>query len=72
MKLGIYSIMKVGYLIGHYGRTIWGFERTTGAKIDILRPNSHDYETPVAISGSAEGVRHVLRRVEIVGGKRFC
>ena len=55
--------IKVGYLIGHYGRTIWGFERTTGAKIDILRPNSHDYETPVAISGSAEGVRHVLRQV---------
>jgi hypothetical protein len=33
---------KVGYLIGHCGRTIWGFEKTTGAKIDILKPNSSE------------------------------
>ena len=31
---------KVGYLIGTSGRTIRGFETNSGAKIDILKPNS--------------------------------
>ena len=31
---------KVGYLIGTNGRTIWGFENNSGAKIDIMKPNS--------------------------------
>ena len=52
---------KVGYLIGHHGRTIWGFENETGAKIDILRPNSRDCETPVRITGPAPVVRHAIR-----------
>lgn len=38
---------KVGYLIGHHGRTIKGFENSSGAKIDILVANSMSDETPV-------------------------
>ncbi len=52
---------KVGYLIGYAGRTIFGFERQSGAKIDILRPNSKEAETPVALQGTREAVRHVIR-----------
>ena len=51
----------VGYLIGHHGRTIWGFETSTGAKIDILRPKSRASETPVKITGPAPRVRHAIR-----------
>lgn len=54
---------KVGYLIGHHGRTIYGFEHTTGAKIDIMAPNSKDSETPVKISGAGASVRHALRLI---------
>ena len=35
---------KVGYLIGTSGRTIRGFETNSGAKIDILKPNSQYVE----------------------------
>lgn len=35
---------KVGYLIGTSGRTIRGFETNSGAKIDILKPNSQYIE----------------------------
>ena len=52
---------KVGYLIGHYGRTISGFETASGAKIDILKPNSQDSETPVKVSGSVPKVKHAIR-----------
>lgn len=54
---------KVGYLIGHHGRTIWGFENSSGAKIDILLPNSIDDETPVRIAGSYKCVRLALRMI---------
>ncbi|TRY79788.1 hypothetical protein TCAL_17050 [Tigriopus californicus] len=50
---------KVGYLIGYQGRTILGFERDTGAKINILAPNSRDSETPVSLTGPADSVRHI-------------
>ena len=42
---------KVGYLIGTAGRTIRGFENNSGAKIDIMTPNSRNQETPVLLSG---------------------
>eukprot|EP00095_Tigriopus_kingsejongensis_P001731 maker-scaffold514_size150699-snap-gene-0.27 protein:Tk01731 transcript:maker-scaffold514_size150699-snap-gene-0.27-mRNA-1 annotation:"far upstream element-binding protein 3 isoform x4" len=54
---------KVGYLIGYQGRTILGFERDTGAKINILEPNSRDSETPVSLTGLPESVRHVIRMI---------
>jgi len=54
---------KVGYLIGHHGRTIWGFESSSGAKIDILAPNSIDDETPVRVAGSHKNVRMALRMI---------
>ena len=54
---------KVGYLIGTAGRTIRGFENNSGAKIDIMSPNSTDQETPVLLSGTAESVRNVLRMI---------
>lgn len=54
---------KVGYLVGHQGRTIWGFEKSSGAKIDILTPNSKDDETPVRLSGSPEAVKSVIRMI---------
>jgi hypothetical protein len=54
---------KVGYLIGTAGRTIWGFESNSGAKIDIMNPNSKDDETPVLLSGTSESVRNVLRMI---------
>ena len=38
--------------------------KQTGAKIDILKPNSKESETPVALCGSKTGVRHVTRSVE--------
>ena len=52
-----------GYLIGTAGRTIRGFENNSGAKIDILTPNSCNNETPVMLSGSFESVRNVLRQI---------
>jgi len=52
---------KVGYLIGHHGRTILGFENDTGAKIDILVPKSRVLETPIKVSGKEANVRHALR-----------
>ena len=52
---------KVGYLIGKAGRTIFAFERHTGAKIDILAPNSKSPETPVSLKGSHKAVGHVIR-----------
>ncbi len=52
---------KVGYLIGYAGRTVSGFERRSGAKIDVLRPNSREEETPVALSGSRDAVSRVVR-----------
>lgn len=54
---------KVGYLIGYQGRTILGFERDTGAKINILAPNSRDSETPVSLTGPTDSVRHVIRMI---------
>jgi len=54
---------RVGYLIGTAGRTIRGFENNSGAKIDILTPNSCNNETPVMLSGSFESVRNVLRQI---------
>ena len=54
---------KVGYLIGTAGRTIRGFENNSGAKIDIMSPNSTDQETPILLSGTAESVRNVLRMI---------
>jgi len=54
---------KVGYLIGTAGRTIRGFENNSGAKIDIMTPNSRNQETPVLLSGTAESVKNVLRMV---------
>lgn len=51
---------KVGYLIGTAGRTIQGFETNSGAKIDILKPNSCADETPILLSGPSECVRNVL------------
>ena len=41
---------KVGYLVGHHGRTIKGFEASSGTKIDILVANSISQETPVRTS----------------------
>ncbi len=55
--------MKVGYLIGTSGRTIRGFESNSGAKIDILKPNSCADETPVLLSGPCDSVRNVLRMI---------
>jgi len=54
---------KVGYLIGTSGRTIRGFETNSGAKIDILKPNSHSFETPILLSGTSDSVRNVLRMI---------
>lgn len=54
---------KVGYLIGTAGRTIQGFELNSGAKIDIMKPNSSADETPVLLSGPSESVRNVLRMI---------
>jgi len=54
---------KVGYLIGTSGRTIRGFETNSGAKIDILKPNSCADETPILLSGTSESVRNVLRMI---------
>ena len=54
---------KVGYLIGTAGRTIRGFETNSGAKIDILKPNSCADETPILLSGTSESVRNVLRMI---------
>ena len=54
---------KVGYLIGTSGRTIRGFETNSGAKIDILKPNSCANETPILLSGTSESVRNVLRMI---------
>ena len=54
---------RVGYLIGTAGRTIRGFENNTGAKIDILTPNSCNNETPVLLSGPCESVRNVMRQI---------
>lgn len=54
---------KVGYLIGTAGRTIQGFETNSGAKIDILKPNSCADETPILLSGPSECVRNVLRMI---------
>ena len=54
---------KVGYLIGTSGRTIRGFESNSGAKIDILKPNSDADETPILLSGTSESVRNVLRMI---------
>lgn len=50
-------------MIGTAGRTIRGFENNSGAKIDILTPNSSNNETPVMLSGSFESVRNVLRQI---------
>jgi len=47
---------KVGYLVGHHGRTIKGFEASSGTKIDILVANSISQETPVRIAGNRKGV----------------
>ena len=52
-----------GYLIGTAGRTIRGFENNSGAKIDILTPNSCNNETPILLSGPHECVRNVLRQI---------
>ena len=49
-------------MIGTSGRTIRGFESNSGAKIDILKPNSHADETPILLSGTSESVRNVLRQ----------
>ena len=54
---------KVGYLIGTSGRTIRGFENNSGAKIDILKPNSAADETPILLSGTSDSVRNVLRMI---------
>ena len=58
-----YKIRISGYLIGTAGRTIRGFENNTGAKIDILTPNSYNHETPVLLSGPHESVRNVLKQI---------
>merc|ERR1719295_2211628 len=47
---------KVGCLVGHHGRTIKGFEASSGTKIDILVTNSISQETPVRIAGNRKGV----------------
>ena len=47
---------KVGYLIGTAGRTIRGFENNSGAKIDIMNPNSRNQETPVLLSGEKSSI----------------
>ncbi len=52
---------KVGYLIGYAGRTVSGFERRSGAKVDVLRPNSREDETPVALTGTDAAVARVVR-----------
>ena len=45
---------KVGYLIGTSGRTIRGFETNSGAKIDILKPNSQYVEQDLYKKGKVQ------------------
>ena len=49
---------KVGYLIGTSGRTIRGFETNSGAKIDILKPNSQYVEQDLYKKGKVQTKGH--------------
>jgi len=62
-KIIYVNTKRVGYLIGHHGRTIILFQQQSGAKIDIMTPNSRAKETPVKISGTCENVGRALRMI---------